>query len=292
VLDKSIDVVILVSSIYAEDNYSDDVLLKTALEKHNYLVKIIAWDDENFNFKQARLVVIRSCWDFDQRVSQFFEKVAQIARTSLLVNNLEIMLAYRSKYYLQRLQALNIPIVPTEFATNLNDALVAMKKLSSNHFVIKPHISASGRDTYRINIRDKVAITTAVKSILKSGKDVVLQTYIESVETVGERSTIVIDGSIIYTMKKTPEEGNFLVHEHHGGAYKGVVISEQETAFVEKVIRTFKTPPAYMRIDYLFNTDGKPLLLEAELVEPNLYLSRSDKVLQALTATIIRCLIK
>ncbi|MBN4069612.1 MAG: hypothetical protein COA82_13450 [Alkaliphilus sp.] len=155
--------------------------------------------------------------------------------------------------------------------------------------VIKPVSSASGRDTYLIDIDDEKVIVKRAGDILKK-KDVMIQPYINTIETLGEKSTVVVDGVPVYTMLKKPKDGSFLVHEHHGGTYTKTQISVVEKAFVEQIISTFAEKPVYMRVDYLFDQNGAPMLLELELIEPNLYLSKSELVLAKLTQRLIEIL--
>ena len=161
--------------------------------------------------------------------------------------------------------------------------------VGSTQVVIKPVSSASGRDTYRIDIDNEIAILKRSQDILKK-KDVMIQPYINTIETLGEKSTVVIDGLPVYTMLKKPKDGSFLVHEHHGGTYTETRINSLEKAFVQKIISTFAEKPVYMRVDYLFDQIGEPMLLELELIEPNLYLSKSELVLEKLTQRLIEIL--
>ena len=284
---KNVDVVILVSLAYKTNPHRDDMLLNQALSNYQLIVNIVAWDDDSYDFKQAKLVIIRACWDYDKRADDFFLKLEEIAKSCLLINDLKTISAYKNKYYLQSLKAKGVPIVPTEYATNFDEVFTAIKNLSSKKIVIKPAMSASGRDTYLLSSSDRKSIIKVSGVILRSNKDLVLQSYISSIETEGEKSTVVIDGAIVYSIQKTPAAGNFLVHEHHGGVYKEAQVTTKEQGFIHKLINTFEVPPVYMRVDYLRDKSGKSILLEVELIEPNLYLSRSEQVLQALTTKIM-----
>lgn len=290
---ENIDVAILVSQKYNKNPYADDIALKKSLEGNGYTAQIVAWDDERIDFKSFKLAIIRSCWDYDERVYEFLVRMESISKYCKLINNLETIEANSNKYYLKGLESRGVRIVPTEFANTTAHAKTALKNLFKDRFsdrvVIKPVVSASGRDTYLLDRDDEDSIIKRAAAILKK-KDVMLQPYISTIETIGEKSTVVIDGLPVYTMLKKPASGNFLVHEYHGGTYTETQIGSIEKAFVKQIISTFPERPVYMRVDYLFDQKGKPMLLELELIEPNLYLSKSELVLKKLTQRLIEIL--
>lgn len=279
---KRIDAVILVSQKYKKNIYVDDLALKTALKNNGYAVEIIAWDDEGYDFSRARLAIIRSCWDYDQRVDEFLQKMRNISQYCKLINSLAVITDNSNKYYLRDLESKGIRIVPVAFVENIGQVITVLRGLEVKQIVIKPVVSASGRDTYLVNREDEDSVIEVAAPILRT-KGVMLQPYISTIKTLGEKSTVVIDGTPVYTMLKKPAEGNFLVHQHHGGTYVETQIGAEEQEFVKQIISTFTERPVYMRIDYLFDEKEEPMLLELELIEPNLYLSKSELALKGLT---------
>jgi hypothetical protein len=67
--------------------------------------------------------------------------------------------------------------------------------------------------------------------------------------------------------------GEFRVQEEFGGVYR--VIEEppaEAIALAEQVLAAIDAPLLYARIDLVPDIDGRWLLMEAELIEPDFYL--------------------
>lgn len=278
------DVGILVSEKYYKNPYEDDLLLRESLEKKGYKCQIIRWDNNDINYKEIKLVIIRSCWDYQNRVDEFLEKMKKISRETLLLNPYSLVLENSDKKYLKKLKEKNIPIVETTFIDRNFD----LKKLNirGKKVVIKPTISASGKDTYLCD-KENIGQIREVINKIPEGKLLMIQPYMDSIEEKGERSTVIIDGKAVFTMKKTPEKGNFLVHKHFGGTYTPLEINKAEKEFVYKVWSNLDEKPLYARVDYLYDGSDRLLLLELELIEPNLYLSQNKDGLDLLVDRII-----
>ena len=280
-------IILLTSQKYRDAPYKDDLLLKQRLENLNCHAEIVAWDDAGYPFENADLAVVRSCWDYHLRAEEYLQKIRQIAAKVRLLNSADEIEKYASKHYLNELAAAGINTVQTVFCKTVDQVLAAVDALGAERLVLKPAISASGENTHLLRRDDKQAITQAANSVFALQDELLLQPFINSVQTRGERSSVVIAGEVLFTMCKTPAKGGFLVHEHHGGQYIQTEISQSEQDFLTQIGKQFPTPPLYMRVDYLQGDDGQPLLLELELNEPNLYLARSPILLDKLSRKII-----
>ncbi|MCH4891026.1 hypothetical protein EZV73_25840 [Acidaminobacter sp. JC074] len=265
-------ITILVSEYYRINQHVDDLTLKKALLKENYYVDIINWDNKEYDFEKSDLVIIRSCWDYDQRVDEFLETMQGISSKTKLINPLSTIIENSSKLYLHDLSIKGIPIVQTEFLFSPNDIASALDNISTEMVILKPTVSASGRNTFRFSKDDPDLIMYSSRILEESSA--MLQPYIDSIETSGEKSTVVINNEIVFTMNKIPAEGNFLVHTHHGGQYIPDKVDASDMAFIQKIISNLPDETAYVRIDYL-HKENNPLLLELEMIEPNLYLHKN-----------------
>lgn len=281
------DIAILVSKYYAVNHHKDDIALKIELEKRGYKAQIVAWDDDCFDFEKTKAAVIRSCWDYDQRVDEFHEKMRDISKKTQLVNNINMILHNSSKFYLKELKEKGIKIIPTDFIRSEKEIDAVIDRFDADEIVIKPVISASGRDTFKGLKQDREKYRDKILSILKK-KSVMIQKYISTVETLGEKSVVVINGEITYVMLKKPEKDNFLVHIHHGGTYTPVKAEEDEKEFCRQILNTFEKKTSYMRVDLLRDEETNELmLLEMELIEPNLYLAENKRGLNLLCDSLI-----
>ena len=276
-------IVILTRQTYRDIPHKDDALLKERLLHLGCKADIIAWDDPVYPFDKADVAIVRSCWDFHWRTDEYLQRIAEIAARTCLLNPFEDIKKYSNKHYLHDLHDFGINIVPAAFCRSIQDAQKAAQDFGSQQVVIKPVVSASGRNTFLVNRHDRPALENAAAQVFKIKDELLVQPFIKSVQTRGERSTVVIQGEPLFTMQKLPAKDNFLAHEHHGGTFSQTEIDQSAHDFLAQICATFKTPPLYMRVDYLEGPDGVPMLLELELNEPNLYLSKSERILEALS---------
>lgn len=62
---------------------------------------------------------------------------------------------------------------------------------------------------------------------------------------------------------------------------------ESARAVVTEVARRFGRPPLYARVDQLHDSDGAPVVLELEAIEPSLYLNLAPGTAERLAHAII-----
>ncbi|MEA1885352.1 MAG: hypothetical protein U9N62_12675 [Thermotogota bacterium] len=151
---KKTDIVILVSQKYVKEPYVDDIALKYLLEKKGCKTEIVAWDDLDYDFSLTHIALIRSCWDYDQRICEFIKKMKLIAQQTRLINPIDMILQNTNKLYLKKLKTVGVEIVPTVFISNLKEIEPTLQTIEWDEVIIKPVISASGRNTYKIKKQD------------------------------------------------------------------------------------------------------------------------------------------
>lgn len=279
-------IAILVSQDYGASNpYPDDALLRDTFVKMRNRADIICWDDETVNFRDYDIAIVRSCWDYDKRLPEFLYRLSHINQNTILMNPYETIRENTDKRYLLKLEERGVPIVPTMIVENVEKLRVPD---NWDKVIVKPTVSASGRDTGLYVGSDYEGIYNAVVSIIKQGKTAMMQEYFSSVEDYGERSSVVISGKTTFTMKKTPKSGGFLVHNHHGGTYTPVEITAEEKRFLELLVSKLDKVPLYMRVDYLKHKSGQFCLLELEQIEPNLYLRVNEEGLELLVSETLK----
>jgi hypothetical protein len=100
-----------------------------------------------------------------------------------------------------------------------------------------------------------------------------LQPYLPSIETQGETSLLYFGGRLSHVVNKRPLAGEFRIQEEFGGQY-GLVAEPAvgALALAEQVLDAVGEPLLYARIDVVPDADGRWLLMEAELIEPDFYL--------------------
>ena len=99
-----------------------------------------------------------------------------------------------------------------------------------------------------------------------------IQPYLKSIETEGETSLLFFGGRFSHAVNKRPVPGDFRIQMQFGGLYRTATPDAEAMALAEQVLAAIAKPLLYARID-MVEAAGKWVLMEAELVEPDFYLS-------------------
>ena len=170
------------------------------------------------------------------------------------------------KRYLARLGAAGAPAVPTIHVERLDDdALSAARaRFGAERLVVKPAVSASAYRTLRLAPGDPLEGAPEGAAMI--------QPYLPSVETEGETSLVYLAGAFSHAIRKVARPGDFRVQPEWGGVISAVEPAPDERAAAAAVLAAIPEPLLYARIDLVRDEAGRPRLMEAELIEPDLYL--------------------
>ena len=92
-----------------------------------------------------------------------------------------------------------------------------------------------------------------------------------SVIEEGEYSLFYFSGACSHAILKTPKPEDFRVQEEHGGIITGIEPDPVSLEVADAIVALIHPRPLYARID-MVRDQGRPSLMELELVEPSLYL--------------------
>lgn len=254
---------------------SDDELAIPPLNELGWDVATISWRDRSVDWNAFEAVVIRTPWDYQEAPDEFLEILRMIERSSArLENTVSIVEWNLDKRYLRKLEINGIRIVPTIWGDeNVSAARFEswQKNLESDELIIKPTISATAKDTFRISMFDEDL------TMVFDDRGFMVQPFMPAIVEEGEFSLFYFDGEYSHTILKTPKSGDFRVQEEHGGLITAV---EPESAMLEtaRSINEIVEPrPLYSRIDLVRCDDGGFALMELELIEPALYFRTDAK---------------
>ena len=267
----------------------DETLVVDALRRADIEATVLAWDDEaaQAGFRAADLVVLRSTWNYYQHVDAFVAWVASVGGATKILNPPSIVAWNAKKTYLLELEKRGVEIVPTEFVRHgehreLADVFAARRW---DEVVIKPVVSAGSFRTERFS-RDAVVAGQAFLEGLVEERDAMVQRWMPSVETYGERSLVWIDGAITHAIRKTPRFAGGV--EQVSGE---VPVADDERAFAMRAVEPFASGPGrllYARIDMVRDGEGVLRIMELELIEPSLFFRQSPAALERFVAAIGR----
>ena len=121
------------------------------------------------------------------------------------------------------------------------------------------------------------------------GADFLVQQFIPEIQCEGEISFIYIDSAYSHAVRKRPAAGDFRVQQEHGGSAELIdppaLLLHQAHEIADLVPEVSWS--LYCRLDAV-ERNGKLILMELELIEPELYLSLAEGAAEKLAAAIIR----
>ncbi|MEZ0470929.1 ATP-grasp domain-containing protein [Luteimonas salinilitoris] len=290
----------LATAIAVTGHDEDMPLLLAACARAGFEAQALAWDDASVGWGRFDLVLLRSTWDYALRRPDFLAWCADVERTTTLLNPLPVVRWNSDKRYLADLAADGLAVIPSTFVEPDAEPLPALQAFLStvrhdHGFVVKPAVGAGARDAQRHAGHQEVAAASHIARLLDAGRSVLLQPYLATVDELGETALVYIDGAFSHAIRKGP----LLTEGGTGEALPAVEsigprqAAADERSLADAVLTTVRRrfgldrPLPYARID-LIRDDGHPHLLELELTEPSLFLSRSpgaaDRLVAALAA--------
>lgn len=270
---------------------------QAALQAAGVRMEVVDWDDPTVRWESFDLALLRSTWDYTERLREFLVWVDATARRTTVLNPPAVVRWNTDKHYLRELARAAVPVVPSTFVEPGESAERALDSFLERHdcpeFVVKPSVSANSRDTERhARARVEPAVAQA-RRLLEAERSVLLQPYLDSVDRDGETSLICFAGKFSHAIRKAP----MLPSGVAGPPTIGLIVPERitprvpgadELRLAEKVLAAlpFETP-LYARIDLIRDAGGAPTLLELELTEPSLFLVHAPGAAERLAVAVL-----
>jgi len=264
--------VLLVTCSALPDGEVGGESLVTGLASRGVSAEWVAWDDPQVAWGAAKLVVVRSPWDYDLRCAEFLEWARSVETTTRLVNAARVLEWNTDKAYLLDLVASGLPVVPTLSVQEAGELAPAIARFGTA--VVKPRVGAGGRGVAVFDGRPG-GETGRDDSRLLPGPWVV-QPLVESIYSEGEASVFVFGGAPVSAVQKLPGEGELRVHEEYGGRSVAAPLTDEAAALARRTVavaeRLLDVPLPYARVDMMRLDDGTLVVSELEVTEPGLYL--------------------
>jgi glutathione synthase/RimK-type ligase-like ATP-grasp enzyme len=250
--------------------HDDQIATKYLAETGEYKVTTIPWDNDA-NWSEFDLVVIRTTWDYTQRPKEFVEKLKFISSQTKLINTPEIVEWNCHKKYLKELESKGVKIVPTKIF-NYPCEITSPTEWKAQRFIIKPAISATSYKT--MIVTESELKSEKLKNELFPG-DWLLQPFLENIGE-GEISLVFFQKEFSHSLIKIPKAGDFRVQEEFGGEVHSFTPDQKLINLAEHIIQSIPFDLKYGRVD-LVKSGEEYLLMELELIEPSLYLRTHDQ---------------
>lgn len=277
----------LVTAIAAFALDEDLAPLASALRNAGAHVEILAWDDYSVSWKRFDKVVLRSTWDYTERLPEFLAWCEHTAKQTKMLNTFEVIKWNTDKHYLADLAKKKCPVVESIF---IEPDQAADTFLDYQEFVVKPAVGAGSRDTQRYLAKDRVAAVAHVQKLLDQQRAALIQPYLNEVDSKGETALIFFNGIFSHAIRKGP-----LLQLDEGPtsqlfAPEAITTREPSSEELEVAHQVLKAMPfkslAYARVDLLPSGDG-PMLLELELTEPSLFFEHAPGSAERFAASLL-----
>lgn len=252
----------------------DDHLLAGALTRLGMSVAFVCWDDPDARWPAAGMAVVRSTWDYHDRLDAFLGWADYVGSVTTLRNDAATIRWNSHKGYLLDLAEHGVDIVPTRLVRADEHA-----DLGPGDHVVKPAVSAGAERTIRFAAQSDLERLTATD-------DALVQPYVSAIETRGEVSIVCIDGEPTHAVRKIPASGDFRSQEEHGAAVTAVDLDDRRRALARAALSAVDPTPLYARVDAVDTDDGLRLM-ELELIEPTLWLRSHPPAADVLAASIV-----
>lgn len=255
----------------------DEALLGAALLEEGVECEWVAWDEPGARWATYDGALIRTAWNYTERVAAFRQWATDVGAMTSLWNPPAVVAWNSHKAYLLELAAQNVSIVPTRVLAAADPGGDPESVLAEwSDVVVKPAVGAGASGTSRW-VSDVAGAAGAIRALLAGGFDVLVQPFLADVARTGETSVVFVDGEMVHAVAKTPAAGDYRSQPQHGGVLRSVRPTpaqvELSHAALRGAARCLQIEPdaiLYARIDCV-DLDGEPLLMELELIEPDLF---------------------
>lgn len=248
--------------------------LVAALAQLGVAADIVPWDAP-VDWAAWPLVVVRTPWDYFRRLPEFLAWAERTRRLARFVNPYEVIDWNSHKQYLRGLAEAGIATVPTLWLDHgCGDARARLAARGWGEVVVKPAVSIGAIGALRAAALDPACLEHLDRLVAEG--DVMVQPFVASVAEAGEVSLVYFGGRFSHAIRKQPAPGDFRVQDMYGGTVHPHQPTAAELAVADAVLARTPAPTTYARID-LVEFDGAPALMEAELIEPELFLGATPE---------------
>ena len=187
------------------------------------------------------------------------------------MNPRDTVLWNADKRYLRDLASAGVALPRTRWVDpgERPDVAALLEEWGAARAVLKPRVSATAFGTHVVS-RDRLPGDAEWAALERSG--CLLQAFVPEIQSRGEVSLVFLSGGFSHAMLKRPRAGDFRVQKDFGGTLESASPADGTVRFGEEVLRLAGRPWRYARVD-LVETEAGPVLMELELIEPDLFLT-------------------
>lgn len=243
-------------------------ILQRGFSPHGLKLDAYRWTDPAIDWGAFSAVLVNCAWDYQDDHERFLRKLDEISALGVPVFNPPEMVRWNiRKTYLRELEKRGVPVIPTLWpeAPTAPDIRDAMAAFGTGDVILKRQVGAGARSQVRFN---KDNIPDSGRVLDRPG---MIQPFIPSIATEGEYSFLFVDDEFSHALVKRAAEGDYRIQASYGGRSQTVEPSSADLRQASAVLEAIDEAPLYARVDMVRGLDGSLMLMELEIIEPDLY---------------------
>jgi glutathione synthase/RimK-type ligase-like ATP-grasp enzyme len=267
---------------YNNNVESEDELLSRYLREQGLEVSFAVWDDPAVAWKAYDAVVVKSPWDYFDKIDLFYAWIDQMDRQKLpLLNPASVIRWNADKVYLRDVAEAGFPVVPTVWLEKGDpfspDMLFA--QWQTPKIIVKPRVSGGSKNTFALSPQEAEARKAELDALfLEEGY--MVQPFLAEVPEQGEWSFLFFRGQFSHSVLKKAKSGDFRVQHYLGGTIEPRQAPVHLLEQAARIARHYAADCLYARVDGV-EVGEELLLMELELIEPFLFLFTHGPALAA-----------
>lgn len=216
--------------------------------------------------------LVRTPWEYFLQPDQFLTWIESLEVQVL--NAPEVLRWNHDKRYLLELAgsgAARIPatalVTPDDYPL---DAEALLRRVGAERGVLKPTVSGGA---WRTSVLTRGGVGPS-ESPGEEGQSFLVQAFVEELPREGEWSLTFLGGEFSHAVLKRAGAGDFRVQEEHGGTVESLHPPAELVREARQILHAAPgaVAPLYGRVDLVEAAEGRPYLMELELIEPELFL--------------------
>jgi hypothetical protein len=249
---------------------------------------VVEWTDRTVDWASFDIAVVLSVWDGTDRDREFARWLQRTERRTVVANPVAAIEWGLDRRSLRDLGDAGTPIVPTTWLEP-GDVLRVPER---GEVVVKPALVGGTEGTARYRLPEhEPELRRHVDAMLAAGRPAMVQPYLASVDAPTEVDLVYLDGVYSHAVRREPalREAAMTVSQSRQNGV-AVAPTDEARAIADQAIATLASRWRLLdaRVDIVPGPRGEPLVLDVELVGPQLFLDVSDGAAERFAEAISR----
>lgn len=264
----------------------DDRELPAAFEALGVEAVVHPWG-EPLPEPSCAAALIRTPWEYFKDPERFLGWVEALEVP--VVNSAEVLRWNHDKRYLLELSAAGVARIPATALVGEGELLLGddalLDRIERDRAVLKPTVSGGA---WRTVVLERGASHLGSLGDQAHG-DFLVQDFVEELPVAGEWSLTFLGGAFSHAVRKRARSGDFRVQEEHGGTVEFLSPPPELLGEAREILSSVPggAPLAYGRVDLVEASEGRPYLMELELIEPELFLRAQPGAVSVFAASVL-----